>query len=83
LPGRPKDNHYKNSDQRVSVPTETFNLALLAYLEEEEEWLGGKGGQRCGTSASAAVAICAFTKCIFISITGLQDEMNIQMSRTT
>ena len=47
LPGRPKDNHYKNSDQRVSVPTETFNLALLAYLEEEEEeeeeWLGGEG----------------------------------------
>jgi len=49
-------------------------MAFLAYLEEDEVMVGGKGGWRCGTSASAAVAICAFTKCIFISITGLHGE---------
>jgi hypothetical protein len=52
------------------------------YLEDEEV-VGGGGGQRCGTSASAATAICAYTKCKFVSIIGLQDEMNIQMSKTT
>jgi hypothetical protein len=56
-------------------------MALLAYLEDE--MVVGGGGGVCGTSASAVVATCAFTKCIFISIIGLEDEMNIQMSDYT
>jgi hypothetical protein len=58
LPGRPKDNHYKSSDQRVSVSTETFNMAFLGYLEEEEV-IGG-GGREVGGVAQVLQQLWLF-----------------------